>query len=425
MLAAWLLAAAVETDPRAAARRSLLACLPWLLLALGRMGRGTLVAVALPVPLLLHATWLAASWRRWWSSRLPVIPVALAVAGGLLASGYLLLLQRLLLHRSVSGAGRTLHEVLLFSPTPGDLFTRVNDASGRSVYTGVVALLLAAVAVVALARRPPAGTRCMAWFFVPLLVGSVIVSLGPRLQAFPLFEVAFRLVPSWNFIRQPAKTQVLAALALAVLGAIGADALARRGGRALRVGVALGLGLLVAVEYHPWRPTGISVLPGGGPEFETSRAASPRALWVPFWPGDSSYSGLYLYATTLTRIPMLYGYSTWLDRSYLADLYRPLESVNLGIIGEAEAGVLRRYGVRQVILHRDAFPLKVSRSARRSPSRTCGRPHLDPVDAPPPLGAPGVPRPTRRARCPRAPPLTSPLGVFWEAESSGATPAAS
>src|SRR5262249_38078673 len=176
----------------------------------------------------------------------------------------------------------------------------------------------------------------------------------------PLFEVAFRLVPSWNFIRQPAKAQVVVGLALAVLSGIGADALARRGGRGLRGPVALAIGLLVAVEDHPWRRAGISVLPGGGPEFETSRVEGPRALWIPFWPGDSSYSGLYLYATTLTRIPMLNGYSAWLDRTFLTDVYRPLEGVNLGVVGEAEAGVLRRHGVRQLILHRDAFPLKVS-----------------------------------------------------------------
>jgi hypothetical protein len=422
MLAAWLLASAVEPDPVVAARRSLVACLPWLLLALGGAGRGMLVAAALLVPLFLHAIWLGVGWRRWWSPRLPVIPIGLAVGGGLLAGSYLLLLQRLLLQRSVTSAGRTLHEVLLFSPTPRDLFTRVNDASGRTVYPGVVALGLAVVAAVALARRtPPVGPRRMAWFFLPLLVGSVIVSLGPRLQAFPLFEVAFRLVPSWNFIRQPAKAQVLAALALAVLGAVGADTLARRGGRVRRVGVALLLGLLVAVEYHPWRPTGLSVLPGGGPEFETSRAEGPRALWVPFWPGDSSYSGLYLYATTLTRIPMLNGYSAWLDRSYLTDVYRPLEAVNLGIVGEAEAGVLRRHGVRQVILHQGAFPLKVSPfGPAHALAYLEASPYLDLVETPRhhwPLRVFRV-RDRPRAVAP-APPPTSPLGIFWEAESLG------
>ena len=103
-------------------------------------------------------------------------------AGGLLAGGYLLL-QRLLLQRSVSGAGRTLHEVLLFSPAPEDLI-RVNDASGA---TCMRAWWRSAggVAVVALARRPPAGTRRIVWFFVPLLVGSIIVSVGPRLRRCP------------------------------------------------------------------------------------------------------------------------------------------------------------------------------------------------------------------------------------------------
>ncbi len=419
-LAAWLLAAGVMTEPRAAARRSLAACLPWLLAALAATGRGRVVALALALPIAIHAAWLAAAWRRWWTPRLPVVPVAFAVAGGLAAGGFLLLLQRLLLRRSVSGAGRTLHEVLLFSPTPDDFFTRVNLASGRTVYPGVVALALAVVAVVALARQRPTGLRRMLWLFAPMLATGIIVSLGPRLEAFPLFEVAFRLVPSWNFIRQPAKAQVIAALGLAVLGAVGTDWLTARWrrGRAL---AALVLGLLVAVDYHPWRATGISGLPSGGPEFETIRAQGPRAVWIPLWPGDSAYSGLYLYATTLTRVPMLNGYSAWLDRSYLTDVYRPLEAVNLGVVGESEAATLQRLGVSQVILHRDAFPLKVSAFG---PALTLAylrtSPFLDPVETPAGDWALHVFRVRETPRSvPPGPPLTSPLGIFWEAESLG------
>jgi hypothetical protein len=423
VLAAWMLAAGIATDPRAAGRRSLVGCLPWLVSAVAVTGRGRLVAAALALPLLVHGVWLLRGWRGWWSARLPVIPVGLAVGGGLAAGGFLLLLQRLLLHRSVSGAGRSLHEVLLFSPTPADLFLRVNGASGRTVYPGVVALALAVLAVVALARERPAGLRRMLWVFAPLLVAGVIVSIGPRLDALPLFEVAFRLVPSWNFIRQPAKAQVLVALALAMLGGVGADALARQrqGGRVLRAAVALVLGLLVAADYHPWQPTGVSGLPGGGPEFATIRAEGPRALWIPFWPGDSAYSGLYLYATTLTRVPMLNGYSAWLDRSYLTDLYRPLEAVNLGVLGEAEARVLRRYGVRQVILDRDAFPMKVSAfGPALALDYLRASPYLDPVDTP---SGDWTLRVFRVRESPRtvapAPAPTSPLGIFWEAESLG------
>ena len=202
---------------------------------------------------------------------------------------------------------------------------------------------------------------------------------------------------------------------------MGADALTRRRGRVLRGAVALALGLLVAADYHPWRPAGVSGLPGGGPEFATIRAEGPRALWIPFWPGDSAYSGLYLYATTLTRVPMLNGYSAWLDRSFLTNVYRPLETVNLGVVGEAEAQVLRRYGVRQVILDRDAFPLKVSAfGPALALAHLEASPYLDPVETPAGDWTLRVFRVRETPRTvPPAPSPTSPLGIFWEAESLG------
>ena len=182
------------------------------------------------------------------------------------------------------------------------------------------------------------------------------------------------------------------------------------------------------MDYHPWRPTGVSGLPGGGPEFATIRAEGPRALWIPFWPGDSAYSGLYLYATTLTRVPMLNGYSAWLDRSYLTDVYRPLETVNLGVVGEAEAQALRRYGVHQVILDRDAFPLKVSAfGPALALAHLRASPYLDPVDdAGRGLDAPRVPRPgdaARGAARRRRPPARS--ASSGKPSRSGAIPGAS
>jgi len=118
---------------------------------------------------------------------------------------------------------------------------------------------------------------------------------------------------------------------------------------------------------------------------------------------------------------MLNGYSAWLDRSYLTDVYRPLEIVNLGLVGEMEAEALRRYGVHQVILDRDAFPLKVSAFG---PALTLAQlrasPHLDPVAMPVSDRTLHVFRVRETPRAvPPGPPLTSPLGIFWEAESLG------
>ena len=78
------LAAGVVTDPRAAARRSLVACLPWLLAAVAatRPRDGSSRAALAAAAARARACGSSRRWRRWWSPRLPVIPVALAVGRG-------------------------------------------------------------------------------------------------------------------------------------------------------------------------------------------------------------------------------------------------------------------------------------------------------------------------------------------------------
>jgi hypothetical protein len=367
------------------------------------------------------AGWLAAGGWRALGSRRPVAALGIAAAGGLAGVVFMMVLRQALLRRSVSGAGRTLSEVLLFSPLPADLLVRANPNAARAIYLGVAALALAALGAVALALRPPPPRARVLWVFPPLLVLGTALSLGPRLTSLPLFDAAFQLVPFWNFVRQPAKFQVLVGLALAVLAGVGAAAVGRAvAGRhpAWRVALPLGLVAIVLAEYHPWRPAGVSLVPTGGASYEAMRAIGPRALWVPFWPGDSAWSGLYLYATTLTRVSMLNGYSAWLDRRYISDVYRALERVNLGVVGEAEYAVLRRYGVRQVILDHAAFPLKVSPFG---PAFTLAglrhSPFLELAHAPAGEDPLWVFRVREQPGPSGGDEPRSPLGVYWEAES--------
>jgi hypothetical protein len=114
---------------------------------------------------------------------------------------------------------------------------------------------------------------------------------------------------------------------------------------------------------------------------------------------------------------MLNGYSALIDRAYVSDVYRALEPLNLGVVGEAEYEALRRYAVRQVILDRDAFPLKVSPFG---PAFTlaglAASPYLDPVR--PAADGDGLWLFRVRQRPGAAGPRpTSSLGIHWEAES--------
>jgi hypothetical protein len=416
--AGWLRLAGSASDGENAARRSLLACLPWLgtALATSRSGKGA-AAVALALPLVLHGVMLARGWRRW---RVPSLPLTLAALGGAAGAGYMLLLARLVLDQSVVRTGRTLNDVFLFSPRFSDLLVRVPVYASNAIYPGVLAVALALLGLVALVVRPPAPERRVVLALGPVLALAVALSFGPRLSALPLFEAGFRLVPIWNFIRQPAKFQVLAGLALGLLAAAGTDALgARLRARGAAAGLATVLALLIAAEYHPWRPTGVTLLPTGGGEYDAIRAGGPRALYVPIWPGDSSFSGLHLYSTTLTRVPMLNGYSPFVDRGYVSDVFRALDPVNVGAVGEAEYGALRRLGVRQVILDREAFPIEVNpfgpaytlANLRTSPYLELARTPRAGEDTLWVFRVLDTPRPRPDGR------LESPVGVFWEAES--------
>jgi hypothetical protein len=108
----------------------------------------------------------------------------------------------------------------------------------------------------------------------------------------------------------------------------------------------------------------------------------------------------------------------------VSDVYRALEALNLGAPGPAEHAALRRLRVRQVILDREAFPLKVSpfgpaftlAGLRASPYLELVRPADDrsglsifTVRERAAGGAAG-------AGAGSGTPV-SPLGVYWEAES--------
>lgn len=336
--------------------------------------------------------------------------VLLLLAG--LGVGYLAILKGTVLAES-RAAGRMLHEVRLLSPRPADLLQRVNSHGNQAVYPGAVAVPLAALGAMA-ARRQERGLSALLVAATGLTALALLLSLGPSLRALPLYEVAYRIVPFFSFIRQPAKFQVLVALGLGLLAAVGAGRLAAARGRWGRWLPALAL-LGLFMDYHPGRLIGLSVLPTSGPVYQLLQHASGKVLFLPLWPGDSAWSSVYLHAATLTRTPMLNGYSPLVSQDYVRAVARPLESLNWGELRPDQAEQLSQLGVEFVVLDRGVFPPKVSPfPSGLTLARLTISPWLDFVRAENPLWVFRLRGAARAVAAPEA--VTSPQGIFYEAE---------
>jgi hypothetical protein len=172
-----------------------------------------------------------------------------------------------------------------------------------------------------------------------------------------------------------------------------------------------GLLALVLIATPPWHGIAFSRF-GDSPVYETLRREAARVLYLPVWPGDSAHSGLYLYAVTRTRIPMINGYSPLVPRRYVDTVFEPLAAMNVGDLGAGEAEALRRLNISHVVVDRAGFPPQVSpypSAFTVDRLRASGVLALQQVAGPLALFqvTDGAPASNRH---------TSPVGVFYEAE---------
>jgi hypothetical protein len=335
------------------------------------------------------------------------VRVAPLVLFGLLtigAAGWVFMLRQAFVEGSIAEAGRRLDEVRLFSPG-------LRGLAEPARYGG---LALAALALVGLAlggRRGDGGLRLL---YGAIMALGILLSLGPTIPRVPLYEAFHRWLPFFAMIRNPDKLELLTSLALIIVGALGVRALLERAARMSgrrRVVVAVGLLVLVLVATPPWHGIAFARY-GDHPVYEAMRHEASRVLYVPVWPGDSAHSGLYLYAITWTRVPMLNGYSPLVPRRYVSDVFQPLEALNVGDLGGGEAQALRQLRVTHVVVDRGGFPPQVS----PYPSAfTVERLRVSGT-----LALQRAADPLWLFRVTDAPPTsnrhTSPIGVFYEAE---------
>jgi len=260
-----------------------MAWMPWALLGThqllrtGRMPWAVLAALALAMQLAtdiritLYTAYLLVAYVLWellaverarWPRVRSTIPrlVIIPVLAALLGAAQLLPLLEL---AGYSNRSLSLEDAGNFALTPltllvGLILPDMQAGHEMVVYLGLVALILVSLGLRQADRR--------IWFFGGVVVFAVLYALGP---ATPLFELIYRWVPGFRWVRAPARIFLPASLAVAMLVGIGLQRLAKGQARwsapiTLAVGVltfGLGLGLAILFGQANRAALGLAFLP--------------------------------------------------------------------------------------------------------------------------------------------------------------------
>jgi len=242
-----------------------------------------------------------------------------------------------------------------------------------ALYPGLVALILAVAGVVAGRGR----TR---WLYFALLLGSFVLSLGPRLHLAPGRDAGwgislpyawlYAVVPGLKALRAPARFDALVMLALAVLAGYGVAALARRrtvaagdgrgapaGRRAPATAVLLAGGclLLVVLESIVWPAAHAETVPVGDavPAAYRWLAAQPRTaileLPMAFTSGGPQLEYQYFSTTHWHTTPD--GYSGFIPPKHGQVVYEMERFPS-----ERSVSLLQALGVEYVVIHTGRYP---------------------------------------------------------------------
>ena len=306
---------------------------------------------------------------RFWRTLVPLM----ATAG--VSVAYVFYMKSRLFTGSIVQGGRRLGEVALYTPHLEDIWLRTNPLMERYLYPGLVPAAAVLMALWLLLQRlsdptrEPAetdrdGTRLAAFFFFILAI-SYILSLGLGLRHLSLYQFFFFHFPYFNYPRVPGRMMIVVAFSLAVMAGYAVSRLQQARPHAKWLGAVLAATtlVLVAVDYHPFKPMAITRL-YPNPIYETVKAdiGDGFLLELPLWPGDSHQSALYEYYTTLDGVRRVNGYSPVVSRAYIETVFKPLESLNQGRLDQQQADLLNRMHVRYITVHdnTDVFPSKVS-----------------------------------------------------------------
>ncbi|MBA4393066.1 MAG: hypothetical protein C0407_05890, partial [Desulfobacca sp.] len=290
--------------------------------------------------------------------RSAILALIFGVGTGLaVASAYLMHIRKTVLLPSIAGKGRTINEVLLFSPRLPNLFSWQDINKERFVILGWGLLLMACLGLIPLFRNQTKNQDRIALAGI-LAFGAVILTLGPTLTTFPVYEFFYHYFPFFNYPRVPGRFVMVGFIFLGLLAALALASfrewLAARGWNRLRLGLSLLIIVLVLAEYHTYQPLGLSLLTGNNRIYPAIQNQLPKGrvvLELPIWPGDSHQSSAYEYTVTRTRRPMINGYAPVVVRDYIQKVFWPLYPLDQGELGPPQREELKNLKADLITFH--------------------------------------------------------------------------
>ncbi|MBN1521998.1 MAG: hypothetical protein JW928_05640 [Candidatus Aureabacteria bacterium] len=279
----------------------------------------------------------------------------------LFCAGYMFHFKESSLDASAIEGGRKLFEVRLFSPKIGDVFKPFNTESSKYVYPGLAAALSCVAGfvlwLIRFRKRKAIEAKDVNFtFFLVLACSTYILSFGPNISMPPLFELSRRFVPFFSFIRSPIKIIVFSALSMSFLsGMIFSE---------VKKGKMIPAVLIIGVfgEFFYLQDMGISRIDSRNAVLSELKGSDQpgRVLFLPIWPGDSSWSSLYqLYSLQTDRF-MINGYQPVVSSDYIEKVANPLYPLNFGRISNKEWIIIQELNVTDIVFQKEAFPRKVS-----------------------------------------------------------------
>ena len=279
----------------------------------------------------------------------------------LLSLWLLLAIKSSTIDSSMVDKGRKIAEIKLFSPSLNDLLKPENGVSSKYVYPGLTALFLGLWSMVACLRRIfkkgiLEKELMPVLFYLPVFLLTFILAFGPNVSMPPLFEMARKFIPCFSYIRSPIKIILFSSLSLSVIAGYFCLAVNRSWIKALIILALFG------EYYYLEKNYGICLLKNESKVLSTLKnEQNPgKVLYLPLWPGNSSWESLYQYYSILTDRRMINGYQPVVSRGYVNNVVEGLSSLNIGKIGKEEALLLKNLGITDVVFDLEAVPRKVS-----------------------------------------------------------------